>query len=79
MTTKERVKGVSCWSQAKEKKILERKEPSLSVGPGSYDVKTVQSLYNYKQTSNFASKTLRSGDQRKGLIAQQHLQAKRIG
>lgn len=41
-------------------------------------MKTVQSLYNYKQTSNFASKTLRSGDQRKGVIAQQNLQAKKI-
>jgi hypothetical protein len=40
----------------------------LNVGPGSYDIKSVQSLYNYKPNAGFASKTLRSMDQRKGAI-----------
>lgn len=38
----------------------------MNIGPGSYDIKTVQSLYNYKPSCNFASKTLRTMDQRKG-------------
>lgn len=39
-----------------------------STGPGSYDPKQVQSLYNYKPSVGFASKTLRTQDQRKGAI-----------
>ena len=40
----------------------------MNVGPGSYDVKSIQSLYTYKPSVGFASKTLRSMDQRKGAI-----------
>lgn len=64
----QRPKGVSLWAQDKSKRV-DNRAPSYSVGPGDYDVKAVQSLYNYKQSSNFASKTLRAADQRKGAIA----------
>lgn len=67
MISKDRVKATSCWSQAKEKR-WEDPKVNLQVGPGSYDIKSVQSLYNYKPSAGFASKTLRSMDQRKGAV-----------
>lgn len=65
--SKERTRGTSCWSQAKEKRFEETKA-NLNIGPGSYDVKSIQSLYTYKPSVGFASKTLRSMDQRKGAL-----------
>ena len=41
---------------------------STHVGPGSYETSTISPLYNYKPSSNFASKTMRTMDQRKGAI-----------
>jgi hypothetical protein len=41
-----------------------------NVGPGCYDVKTMQSLYTYKPSSNFASTTMRTGLQRKSALAE---------
>ena len=48
-----------------------------NVGPGSYDVKTMQSLYSYKPSAGFASKTMRTMDQRKGAISQYQAAGKR--
>jgi hypothetical protein len=62
-----KARGIS-WSQPKSKKADEPKV-NVDVGPGSYEVTTINSLYNYKPTSNFASKTMRTMDQRKGAIA----------
>jgi hypothetical protein len=61
-----KARGIS-WSQPKSNKIDEPKGIA-SVGPGSYEVTSINSLYNYKPTSNFASKTMRTMDQRKGAI-----------
>lgn len=47
---------------------MEQAKNNANLGPGSYDIKTVQSLYNYKPSVGFASKTLRSMDQRKGAV-----------
>ena len=38
------------------------------VGPGSYETTSISPLYNYKPSSNFASKTMRTMDQRKGAV-----------
>lgn len=61
-----KARGIS-WSQPKSKKLDEPKI-NANIGPGSYEVTTINSLYNYKPTSNFASKTVRTMDQRKGAI-----------
>jgi len=60
---------VSCWSQAKEKRIDDNKAVD-NLGPGTYDIKSVQSLYSYKPSSTFASKTMRSGDHKLSAVAQ---------
>lgn len=39
-----------------------------NLGPGSYEIKTMQPLYAFKPSPEFASKTMRSMDQRKGYI-----------
>lgn len=69
LNTQERTKGTSTWSQAKEKRWEDPKATTV-VGPGSYDIKTMQSLYSYKPSAGFASKTVRTMDQRKGAISQ---------
>jgi hypothetical protein len=61
-----KARGIS-WSQPKSKKIDELKG-NINIGPGSYEATSINSLYNYKPTSNFASKTMRTMDQRKGAI-----------
>lgn len=44
-----------------------------NIGPGSYEVTTINPLYNYKPSSNFASKTMRTMDQRKGAVLNQQI------
>ena len=58
-------RGIS-WSQPKGKKVEEK--PNVAVGPGTYEATSISPLYNYKPSSNFASKTMRTMDQRKGAI-----------
>jgi hypothetical protein len=41
---------------------------NINIGPGSYEATTISPLYNYKPSSNFASKTMRTMDQRKGAV-----------
>ncbi len=41
---------------------------NTNVGPGSYEATSINPLYNYKPSSNFASKTMRTMDQRKGAV-----------
>lgn len=61
-----KARGIS-WSQPKSNK---QEEPKVNknVGPGSYEITTINALYNYKPSSNFVSKTVRTMDQRKGSI-----------
>lgn len=47
---------------------MEDVKTNTNIGPGSYDAKNVQTLYNYKPSVGFASKTLRTMDQRKGAV-----------
>lgn len=75
-TTAPRTKGTSTWSQAREKRWEDAKVQN-NVGPGSYDIKTMQSLYSYKPSAGFASKTMRTMDQRKGAISQYQAAGKR--
>lgn len=62
-----KTRGIS-WSQPKSKKGDEIKT-NPQIGPGTYETTTINPLYNYKPSSNFASKSLRTMDQRKGAIA----------
>lgn len=62
-------RGLS-WSQPKATKS-QPSNPPTQVGPGSYEATTLSPLYSYKPTANFASKTLRTMDQRKGAIYNQ--------
>lgn len=71
-----RTKGTSTWSQTREKRWEDNKGLN-NVGPGSYDIKTMQSLYSYKPSAGFASKTMRTMDQRKGAISQYQAAGKR--
>jgi hypothetical protein len=64
-------RGIS-WSQPQSKKIEEIKI-NKNLGPGSYEVTTINPLYNYKPSSNFASKTVRTMDQRKGASLNQQI------
>ena len=48
----------------------------MAPGPGSYDVKIYNPVFQYKPSSEFASKTLRSMEQRKGKIANKFLMEK---
>lgn len=61
-----KARGIS-WSQPKAKKSEDIKT-NINIGPGSYETTTVSPLYNYKPNSNFASKTMRSMDQRRGAL-----------
>jgi hypothetical protein len=61
-----KARGIS-WSQPKAKKIEDAKT-NPQIGPGSYEVTTINALYNYKPSCNFASKTMRTMDQRKGAV-----------
>lgn len=44
-----------------------------NIGPGSYEVTTINPLYNYKPTANFTSKTMRTMDQRKGAVVNKQI------
>jgi hypothetical protein len=72
-----KARGIS-WSQPKSKK-LDEPMTNVNIGPGSYEVTSINPLYNYKPSSNFASKTVRTMDQRKGavLIQQQQINEER--
>lgn len=69
-----KTRGLS-WSQPKGKRIEEVKTNS-NVGPGTYEATSINPLYNYKPSSNFASKTMRTMDQRKGAVTNAKYQVK---
>lgn len=61
-------KGYS-WKVDKTSK-LPAFQGNNNVGPGSYDIRDGVPLYNYKPSVAFISNTLRSGDPKKPLAAQ---------
>jgi hypothetical protein len=56
------------WSQPKGKRSEPVPPNNPHIGPGTYEVATINPLYSYKPSSNFASKTMRTMDQRKGAL-----------
>jgi len=70
------VKARGCsWSQPKAKRGDDIKS-TPNVGPGSYEVISINPLYNYKPSVGFASKTVRTMDQRKGALIQPKINPK---